>query len=72
MEQELSTIKQCNSTLFSTLYNKLTYVPTGTLNKSTRESVRCQTVINALSKLLPPEISLSHIKGHDIAKVCTF
>ena len=74
-EKVLTSTNQINSLVFSELFNKLpAHQPTTTNTLtllSTNEGIRCQTIINSLEKLLPPEVSLTHIKGYQLAKVIT-
>lgn len=67
--RHVSTIKQCNSTLFSQLYEALTgsKVPGIVSQGPTSESVKCQAVVNALNRHLAPHVNLDHIRGVDLA-----
>ena len=70
IRRSISSVKQLNSAYFTSLYNaiideehqKLT--PLGVNERS-----RLQMIIDSLKRLLPPQASLSHINGRDIAKV---
>ncbi|XP_011410469.1 PREDICTED: centrosomal protein of 95 kDa-like [Amphimedon queenslandica] len=69
IRRSISSVKQLNSAFFTSLYNtiideehqKLT--PLGVNERS-----RLQMIIDSLKRLLPPQVSLSHINGRDISK----
>ena len=84
LSRRITRVKQCNSVLFSSLYQALTgFKITGVLSHvidclshlydaveaSTSEDTRCQAVLDALTRLLPDDITLEHISGADIAQV---
>ena len=67
--RHITTIKQCNSTLFSQLYESLTgsRVPGIISQAPTSEAVKCQAIVNALNRHLAPHVNLDHIRGIAIA-----
>ena len=71
LPRKVSTLKQCNSSLFSQLYETLTgcRVPSLSLQAPTSETVKCQAVIDALNVHLHPHVTLDHIQGSDIAQL---
>ena len=70
LPRKVSTLKQCNSLLFSQLYETLTgnKVPSLTPRGPTSEAVKCQAVVNALNIHLQPHVTLDHIQGSDVAQ----
>ena len=62
ISQQVTTLKQCNSTLFSELYKVLTGSRVSLTQTSSSEEARCQAVVDDLSKHLSPHVSLEHIK----------
>ena len=71
MTRNLTSLRQCNSSVFSSLFEVLTggRVPGLAPGASISEAVRNQAVVSALSRLLPPEVALDHIHGSDLARV---
>ncbi len=71
LPRKVSTLKQCNSSLFSQLYETLTgcRVPSLSLQAPTSEAVKCQAIIDALNVHLHPHVTLDHIQGTDIAQL---
>lgn len=67
----LTSLRQCNSSVFSTLFEVLTggRVSRVIPGAYTSEAIRNQLVVSALSRLLPPEVTLDHIHGSDLARV---
>lgn len=71
IRKSISSVKQLNSVYFTSLYNKLVDEEEQKLTPlGVNERSRIQMIIDSLKRLLPPQISLSHISGRDIAKVC--
>jgi hypothetical protein len=69
----ISSIRQFNSIFFSELFQSLSITSSLCIDSTlipltTSEAHRCQIIINKLSKCLPPQVSLSHIKGSDISQ----
>jgi hypothetical protein len=69
----ISSIRQFNSVFFSELFQSLPITSSLCIDSTlipltTSEAHRCQIIINKLSKCLPPQVSLSHIKGSDISQ----
>lgn len=64
-------IGHCNAAMFGCLYEKLTgrRAPGLLPLASTDEEVQCCIIVRAVSLLLPPHVSIDHIKGTDLAKV---
>ncbi len=75
MSTKIVSIRQCNSTLLLSLYELLTGRDLPAKQKGVwstsaiNEAIRCQYIIDGVSELLPPVISLAHITGVEIAKV---
>ena len=71
LPRKVETLKQCNSTLFSQLYEALTgsRVPGLSLQAPTSEAVKCQAVVDALNVHLFPHVTLDHIRGENVAKL---
>lgn len=71
LPRKVETLKQCNSTLFSQLYEALTgsRVPGLALQAPTSEAVKCQAVVDALNVHLFPHVTLDHIRGIEVAQL---
>ena len=69
--RNLTSLRQCNSSVFCSLFEVLTggRVPGIAPGACISEAVRNQAVVSALSRLLPPEVTLDHIHGSDLARV---
>ena len=73
LPRRVDTLRQCNSSLFSQLYETLTgcRVPGLALQAPTSEAVKCQAVVDALNVHLSPHVRLDHIYGSDVAQFDT-
>lgn len=71
LPRKIETLKQCNSSIFSQLYETLTgsRVPGLSLQAPTSEAVKCQAVVDALNVHLFPHVTLDHIHGVNVAKL---
>ena len=71
LPRKIETLKQCNSSIFSQLYETLTgsRVPGLSLQAPTSEAVKCQAVVDALNVHLFPHVTLDHIQGVNVAKL---
>ena len=71
LPRKVTTLQQCNSSLFSQLYETLTgcRVPSLSIQAPTSEAVKCQAIIDALNVHLHPHVTLDHIQGSDIAQL---
>lgn len=64
----ISSLKQCDSTLYVDLYKSLTTMQV-TWKTGSSEEDKCQLVVDSLEEYLSPYISLDHIKGLGLAQV---
>ena len=67
--RSVQNLEQCDSTLFSQLYEALTGTRPpggGGGGGEGSEALRCQAVVDALSEQLTPHISLEHIHGDEL------